>query len=1111
VIAHHEVQRQWRLYSSPPPQPFFFPSGHIAQYEANPHPEVIHGHDPALPDLRYGVNPRNMPQQQLGGPQFWNNGHDVNYWPVHGYDPHPVNMPQTYGGLPPQPDHPLYGNIYYEGHILPAYNQNAYVHQFHPQHAQTPNYPVHGVYARVDHNALLMQRLQNVHEVRRQNRTAQQAGPYLQIHDQVEFGPEFNMQVHQNILNFENVQNFQDLVDEQDAVFEVNEQSRGQAPHHVAQLLQEQLDAEQMHHRQLQQELNAIAIQKQQEEGYVDEAFEYEYDQTAEELNGQEYVDEAFYEDEYDQTAEELHDQDEERRQKQAYNAADYDDDYDYDDPSPPSSPPPSPAGERPYREPVVTNYLGPMDVECPKCHALHFACERLSNSSARNPKFGICCLQGQVNLPAFPEWPGELKRLFHDHRDQQKFIENVRQYNSALAFTSLGVKIHQFAAGAPASFRIHGALHHLMGSLVPPEGNSPSYAQLYIYDAQQATELWHQRNPNLRPEVLRELHDMLSRYHPYANVYKTAMQRIREMPPEQQGIMQIRLHLQPGADARRYNLPTADEIAVIVPGDGSENVQDSRDIVIQHQGGALRRISHLHQSYSSLHYVLLFPRGENDWHTNIPLQLQDGQIARAKKVTQILYYAYHLFTRPQNVDSNNIFYGGRLFQQFVCDAWASIEQNNLTWIWNNQKKLRSDLYQGLQDLAARDANPDLGQQGRSVILPSSHTGSPRFMQQILQDSLAICRDCKKPDLFLTMTANSAWCEIQDNLLPGQRAVDRPELVAHVFFQKKEALLKKVRAGYFGAVAGLVYTIEYQKRGLPHMHLLIFLQEQDKIHTPEQADSFISAQIPDAEETPQLYSAVSKYMLHGPCKPERCMENGKCKKHFPKKYCGQTTMNEDGYPDYARPNNGRTIEKPQRAGTIIFTNADVVPHPPELLVEFNCHINLEVCATIKAVKYVHKYIYKGPDRATLEIQGPVDEVKAYLDSRYVSAMEAAWRILEFPMHLEFPSVYRLSVHLPDRQLIHFDAADDLQEVLGRAADRDTTLTGWFKANLDPDLINAGANDLLYQDFPKKFVWVAKTRKWKLRQSGRAIGRMYTIPPTAGECFFLRLLLTVAKG
>ena len=107
------------------------------------------------------------------------------------------------------------------------------------------------------------------------------------------------------------------------------------------------------------------------------------------------------------------------------------------------------------------------------------------------------------------------------------------------------------------------------------------------------------------------------------------------------------------------------------------------------------------------------------------------------------------------------------MFQQYLCDAWASIEQSNLTWISNNQNKLRADLYQGLSDAVLQDDNVDLADRGHSIILPSSHSGSARHMYQLLQDSLAICRDCGKPDLFVTMTANAAWPEITENLLPG--------------------------------------------------------------------------------------------------------------------------------------------------------------------------------------------------------------------------------------------------------------------------------------------------------------------------------------------------------
>ena len=105
-------------------------------------------------------------------------------------------------------------------------------------------------------------------------------------------------------------------------------------------------------------------------------------------------------------------------------------------------------------------------------------------------------------------------------------------------------------------------------------------------------------------------------------------------------------------------------------------------------------------------------------------------------------------------------------------------------------------------------------------------------------------------------------------------------MVAHVFYQKQQALLKIIHDGYFGAIAGLMYTIEYQKHGLPHMHLLIFLENQDKIHTVQQVDALISAQIPNENIHPQLHGAVTHFMLHGPCTPERCLQNGRCKKTF---------------------------------------------------------------------------------------------------------------------------------------------------------------------------------------------------------------------------------------
>ncbi|KAG2340559.1 hypothetical protein BDR05DRAFT_889515, partial [Suillus weaverae] len=99
----------------------------------------------------------------------------------------------------------------------------------------------------------------------------------------------------------------------------------------------------------------------------------------------------------------------------------------------------------------------------------------------------------------------------------------------------------------------------------------------------------------------------------------------------------------------------------------------------------------------------------------------------------------------------------------------------------------------------------------------------------------------------------------------GQSTVNCPHLVARIFYQKQQALIKKVHQGYYKKIAGLVYTIEYQQHELLQIHLLIFLEAKFKIHTVQQVNSFISTQISDRNVHSQLYQAMEKYMLHGPC------------------------------------------------------------------------------------------------------------------------------------------------------------------------------------------------------------------------------------------------------
>ncbi|EPT05482.1 hypothetical protein FOMPIDRAFT_1091844, partial [Fomitopsis schrenkii] len=251
------------------------------------------------------------------------------------------------------------------------------------------------------------------------------------------------------------------------------------------------------------------------------------------------------------------------------------------------------------------------MDVLCPYCAALHFPGERLSHSSRRNPKFGMCCLQGQIDLPAFTPVPESLRRLFTRTDALSKhFHEHIRQYNNAFAFTSVAVQVDQaiLNGSGPYSFRIHGSLHHRMGSLLPNENQPPAFAQLYIHDPHAALQTRNNRNDNLKPSVMNVLQDLFLEHNPFVPLYKRAYEVLHEKPPEERVNLEAAIILRESEDRRRYNLPTVEEVAAIIPGSGDEAVEAHRDILLRYRDGNLKHISNLHPLYSPLHYVLFFP-----------------------------------------------------------------------------------------------------------------------------------------------------------------------------------------------------------------------------------------------------------------------------------------------------------------------------------------------------------------------------------------------------------------------------------------------------------------------------------------------------------------------
>ncbi|XP_071719195.1 uncharacterized protein [Rutidosis leptorrhynchoides] len=242
------------------------------------------------------------------------------------------------------------------------------------------------------------------------------------------------------------------------------------------------------------------------------------------------------------------------------------------------------------------------------------------------------------------------------------------------------------------------------------------------------------------------------------------------------------------------------------------------------------------------------------------------------------------------------------------------VENTRLNYIRNNQKILRVTPYANLYD-AQESGHQEVSDIGNRVILPASFTGGARYLQQNYLDAMAIVRAYGHPDLFITFTCNPKWQEIlrfldEDNLNQEDRHY--------------------------------LYRIEFQKRGLPHAHICLFVNKKDKVPSPDDIDNFITAELPNKDTEPELYSIVFEFMIHGPCGPKHktrpCMtKQGFCSKHFPKDFIEETHFDGVAYPRYKRRDGGNFVIK----GTTQLDNRYVVPYNKELMKQFQAHMNVE--------------------------------------------------------------------------------------------------------------------------------------------------------------------------
>ena len=373
----------------------------------------------------------------------------------------------------------------------------------------------------------------------------------------------------------------------------------------------------------------------------------------------------------------------------------------------------------------------GIMDKQCKHCGAFYFAVEGPRES------FGVCCRRGKLKfIPKLPPAPQALAALFKGRgKLATAFKQDVRRYNGALAFASFTDARSDLpterggGSRGPPVYVLHGQAYHSISTLYPGDGRDPRFGQFYIFDPKEAAERRASAFGGLSPRLLLDLQRMLEEpvrregenqrqpRNPYPQAFLHLHQRVQqeearanargEVPRQQV----LRMTCAEVRDPRRYNKPTSREVAVVYVGQGPVpnsfvHVYPRRTAqALEGQaGGDTQRLSYLAEHTDPLTYPLIHTEGTLGWSTNLEYcQEHLARDAKRLRITLTEFYAHRLMTRelPNSGVVELPHAAGRLFQQYIVDAYTKLESTRLDWVIRNQDKLRVESLQGLADHVA--------------------------------------------------------------------------------------------------------------------------------------------------------------------------------------------------------------------------------------------------------------------------------------------------------------------------------------------------------------------------------------------------------------------------
>lgn len=443
------------------------------------------------------------------------------------------------------------------------------------------------------------------------------------------------------------------------------------------------------------------------------------------------------------------------------------------------------------------------------------------------------------------------------------------------------------------------------------------------------------------------------------------------------------------------------------------------------------------------------------------------------------------------------------LKEEFICSSYGRILQLRINYQYNLQKNLY--MKKELKSLSNQSNNLKFGVK---TYVPTTFTGSYQYWKKVSNQGFYMTLILGPPKFFVTITFNPKWNEVVALNPKNTDLIHNSPLIARIFNQRKKCFLDYIKTSrIFGNINGLLWRVEYQQRGYPHCHILIWSDfDTDDVL---KIDKLLTCRLPlrdpyeDANDDWQILGDLSKkYMTHK-C-TSRCKDEfGNCTYGYPKESCDKTHY-ENGILIYQRGPNDSLI----------------VPHSPEILAYYRGHVEIEAIHSERCIGYVLKYVSKNSDEADVSIKEKKycgqkidneDYLHKYASSRVVSAVEAFSSLADYNRYGMNPSVSLISIHLPDERIISIPKDQDPETWISRNTLSSSKLERYFLRPIDNEFDDIklceyfglySLNDNTENGLPD----FGTPPKKVIRKKKRSYCSINFVDPSNNEKFALRLLL-----